>query len=90
MQEKFIVTKVSKWGNGYGVRIPKGVLDKNQLHDGCEVYIEPSKEGVLITRKTTSVADLSLSEILKGVTPDTIRADSAEDAFGRPVGNEVW
>ncbi len=89
MVEKTIVTKVSKWGNGYGIRIPKRALQQHQLTEGSEVIIETNDTGVVITPKTLSLADMTLDEILAGVTPHMVSAE-AESAFGVPIGDEIW
>jgi len=62
-----IVTKIRKWGNSYGVLLPKLVIDNQQLKEDSEVKIsvrlhkkltvndlfELSKKHPLKTRKNT-------------------------------------
>lgn len=90
MKTNKMVTKVSKWGNGYGVRIPISVLQAHQLTNGSEVVLMQESDGVKISPKISSIADLSLVEIMHGVVPEMISTDKADVLFGAPQGNEVW
>ncbi len=40
-------TLIKKWGNSYGIRIPKVILDKLQLKDGASLELT-TKDGKLI------------------------------------------
>jgi len=90
MKTKNVVTKISKWGNGYGVRIPIGVLQAHQLTNGSEVVLIQEHNGVKISPKVPSIADLSLTEIMRDVVPEMIATNKADEFFGAPQGNEVW
>lgn len=39
--------KVAKWGNSYGIRIPKDVLRALDLKEGDEVEVKRTSEGAL-------------------------------------------
>ncbi len=90
MKSETSVTKISKWGNGYGIRVPIGTLELYNLTEGSEVVLTRESNGVKISPKTPSLADMSLAEIMAGVTPELLSVDSVEDFFGGPQGNEVW
>ena len=88
---KIITTKISKWGNGYGVRVPVAILESLSLKNESEVIITSSKDGITISPKTASLRDMTLAEILKDVTPELLRQDDDTiDPFGKPQGREVW
>lgn len=84
------ITKISKWGNGYGIRLPIGTLKAYQLTEGSEVILIQEHNGVKISPKTPSFSDLSLADIMKGIVPTMLKDDNADSAFGTPQGNEVW
>jgi antitoxin component of MazEF toxin-antitoxin module len=90
MQQKEHTTKIAKWGNGYGIRVPVAVLLDLSLTDGSEVVIEQNLHSIHIKPKKASVAGMSLAELLRGVTPALLQHDHAETAFGAPQGNEIW
>ena len=90
MKIKSTITKISKWGNGYGVRIPAGMLAVYQVTAGSEVLLTHEENGIAITRLTPSLADLSLEEIMRDVTPAMLKNDGAETAFGAAQGEEIW
>lgn len=90
MSTQKTVTKISKWGNGYGIRVPIDTLQAYQLTDGSEVILSRESNGVKISPHTPSLVDLPLKDIMKGVVPKMLASDKAESFFGSPQGNEVW
>ena len=91
MKTKPIITKVSKWGNGYGIRVPIAMLTALSLTDDSEVVIESHRDGFTISPRIPSLVDVPLETLLAGVTPALLREDEElEDLFGRPEGREIW
>jgi antitoxin component of MazEF toxin-antitoxin module len=88
---KIITTKVSKWGNGYGVRVPVAILESLSLTSESEVVITSDASGIIISPKLPSFADMSLANLLKDVTPALLRDNSKDtEPFGKPQGREIW
>ena len=82
-----MVTRIQKWGNSQGLRLPKQILAEAQLMVGDDVDVSTSDGLIIITaakpvRVRRSLQDL-ISKIPKGYRP-------AEMDWGTPVGNEVW
>jgi antitoxin MazE len=75
---------VKKWGNSASVRIPAAVLQaaKLRLDDSVDVREESGR----IVIKPVSRKEYTLSELLKGITPEN---SHDEVDFGRPVGKEA-
>lgn len=73
-------TKVRKWGNSLGVRIPSGVAADAQLEEGAEVDVTV-RDGELVI-----VPVLSLTQLIAGITPENL-PDLSDDA---PRGAERW
>jgi antitoxin MazE len=79
------LTRIQKWGNSYGVRIPKIILDEMDLMPDAQVEIREEQGSIIITpiRK----GKLSLEELLSQITPENMHG---ETDWGRPMGNEAW
>jgi antitoxin MazE len=80
-----VQTKVQKWGNSLGVRIPRGLAEEVGLGAGTEVSLT-AKDGELVLRPTVP-SRLRLSDLLAGVTTENIHA--AVDT-GDAVGAEAF
>ncbi len=65
-------TKVQKWGNSHGVRIPRGLAEEVGLGAGTEVSLT-AKDGELVLRPSVPCR-LRLEDLLAGVTPENIHA----------------
>lgn len=80
-----IVTKIQKWGNSQGVRLPKQVLQMVRLGVGDEIEVVVRQDEITlrkVRRKKFDLAEL-VAKMPRGY-------HGGEDLFGRPVGNEVW
>ena len=76
-----VQTKVQKWGNSLGVRIPRGLAEEVGLGAGTEVSLT-AKDGELVLRPAVP-SRLRLADLLAGVTPDNIHASvDTGDAVG--------
>ncbi len=75
--------KLVKWGNSYGIRIPKKVLEELDLkgEDALELRVESGKI-VLIPKKKYTLEDL-----VSQITPENLHT---EVDWGRNMGNEEW
>lgn len=79
-------TKIQKWGNSSGIRIPKAFLDSLSLENDDEVVFSLEKGGVFITKRKQNIS--TLSELLKGVTSKEYYRDYVHDEIGRE--KVVW
>lgn len=78
-------TKIQKWGNSLGLRIPKSFAKEAGVGAGSEVDLAVEK-GELIVRPVRRVR-YALKDLLNGVTPANIHG---ETDTGPSVGREVW
>jgi len=78
-------TKVQKWGNSLGIRIPKAVAEDIDVRAGGDVdlKVEGSRLVIVPVRKRRYV----LASLLRQVTRQNLH-DEVE--FGKPVGREAW
>jgi antitoxin MazE len=76
---------VKKWGNSASVRISAAVLQaaKLRLDDSVDVREESGR----IVSKPVPHKEYTLSELLKGITPQNLHEEAD---FGGPVGKEAW
>lgn len=76
--------KLKKWGNSYGIRIPKAIIDELELtpNDCFEIR---TKEGEIHLQPVS--CEGSLEELLAQVTADNLHA---EVDFGPAAGHEIW
>lgn len=77
-------TKVQKWGDSLGVRIPSPYAEETGLEEQSEVEISLADGALLIRPASPS---FTLEELLAGVTESNVHG---EVDTGRPVGREVW
>jgi len=78
-------TKVQKWGNSLGVRIPRGLAEEVGLGVGTEVSLT-AKDGELVLRPAVPSRH-RLADLLAAVTPENIHA-SVDTGDG--VGDEAF
>jgi antitoxin MazE len=78
-------TRVQKWGNSLGVRIPRGLAEEVGLGAGTEVSLT-AKDGELVVKPALPTR-LILSDLLSGVSESNIH--SFVDT-GSAVGAEIF
>ena len=82
-----VVTKIQKWGNSQGLRLPKGLLSDAQMDVGDEVDIVV-RGGTLVVAPARQVRGRYDLRALVRRMPKGQR--SAELDWGSPQGREVW
>lgn len=80
-----ISTKLQKWGNSQGLRLPRQALELADLAVGDDVEIIPGDRQILIKKAPRPRYDLAelVSRIPKDYKPE-------EEDWGPPVGREEW
>ena len=78
-------TKVLKWGNSLGLRIPKAFAEEVRVAEGSTV--ELSMEGGRLIIRLANQTEYSLEELLGGITAENLHS---EIDTGGPVGGEKW
>jgi len=80
-----MVTRIQKWGNSLGLRIPRAFAADLAVEAGSAVDIRV-ENGSLVLRPVRR-RQYDLSELLEGVSPDNLHG---EITTGDPVGREAW
>ena len=78
-----MITKVQKWGNSQGLRLPKHVLEEVQIAVGDQVELKV-QDGEILIRPVTSKRSYDL-EALVDQMPDGYRVQ--EEDWGGVIGN---
>ena len=78
-------TKIQKWGNSLGLRIPRSFAAEAQVEEGATVDLSVENGQLLVRRLRPR--KYSLNALLRKVTR---RNRHGEAATGRAVGREVW
>jgi len=79
-----MVTKIQKWGNSLGIRIPKSFAKEAQVGAGSRVDLAVKAGRLTITPIRPQGYDLET--LLAGVTPANLHA---EVDTGKPMGSEL-
>jgi antitoxin MazE len=78
-----MVTKVQRWGNSQGLRLPKELLETANLTVGDEVKVV-AKDGKIVIEKPKK---FDLKDLASRMPKDY---KVEEVSLGKPVGKEVW
>jgi antitoxin MazE len=78
-------TKIQKWGNSLGLRIPKAFADEVGVRAGSDVDLSIESGDLVVRVRRPGAVDLE--EMLVRVTPDNVHG---EIDVGPPTGREVW
>ena len=82
-----MVTKVQKWGNGQGLRLPKQILKDARISIGDDVDVI-ARDGVIVIAPVRRVrGKQSLQELVSRIPKN---CESGEVDWGEPVGREAW
>ena len=80
-------TKIQKWGNSQGLRLPKSLLADAQLAIGDEVDIRVKDGIIIVTPAKKMRGKLNLKDLVAGI-PDNYQTSEVD--WGDPVGREDW
>ncbi len=76
-------TKIQKWGNSLGVRIPMNIINDLSLKNGSTVDITEKTGTIIILPKKNH----DLDRLIESISDENIHS---EIDFGNSEGNEIW
>ncbi len=79
-----MLTKVQKWGNSLGLRIPRSFAEDARVDPGSVVDISLVRGGLMV--RLARPRKYSLNDLLKGINEQNLHDDVAS---GRPRGREA-
>ncbi len=77
-------TKIRRWGNSLGLRIPKALAEAAEVREGSSVELSVL-EGEIVVRPATQRYELA--ELLAEVRREHLHVEAAT---GAPRGREIW
>jgi antitoxin MazE len=81
----WVQTKIQRWGNSLGLRIPRAFAEEAGVEAGAEVDLS-IRDGDLIVRPARR-PKYRLTELIRKITARNLHG---EVDTGAPVGREVW
>ena len=78
-------TRIVKWGNSLGLRIPKSFAEEVRIGVGSAVELT-LEDGRLVIRPVPR-PEPSLASLLEGITDENLHPEVDTDG---PVGGEAW
>jgi antitoxin MazE len=82
-----MVTKIQKWGNSQGLRLPKQVLEDAHISVGDDVDVAARDGLIVIASARRARGKQSLQELVSRIPKDY---KGEETDWGKPIGREVW
>lgn len=79
-----MTTRIARWGNSLGLRLPKSVTQEAQLDEGDKVDVSV-RAGAIVIRPSRPT--YSLEELVSRITAAN-RHDESD--WGAPQGRETW
>jgi antitoxin MazE len=79
-----MTTRIAKWGNSLGLRLPRSVAQEAQLGEGDKVQVSV-KAGAIVIRPSRPT--YSLDKLVSRITPTNRHGESD---WGGPQGGEAW
>ena len=76
-------TKIQKWGNSLGIRIPMNIINDLSLENGSTVDITEETDSIVIRPKK----NYNLEELLGNISTENLHS---QVDFGKIEGNEAW
>ncbi len=82
-----MLTKIQKWGNSQGLRLPKGILQDAGLGVGAEVEVVVEGGTILVKPVVKIRGRYRLEDLVKRIPRG---ARPGETDWGNPIGREAW
>lgn len=82
-----MLSRVQKWGNSQGVRIPKNLLEHSRIKIGEEVDISVHEGKIIVEPVKRIRGKYDINELAKKMPQQCILD---EEDWGIPVGREEW
>ena len=80
-----MVTRIRKWGNSLGVRLPKAAVQASLVRDGAAVEVTVRKGEIVVRPLKTDKP--RLADLLRDVRPGNLHREAD---FGPAMGREQW
>jgi len=82
-----MLSRIQKWGNSQGIRIPKNILENSHIVIGEEINII-AQNGKIIVESTNKIHGRYDIKTLASKMPEDYEAE--EEDWCKPTGREEW
>ena len=82
-----MVSKIQKWGNSQGLRLPKHLLDEAGIAVGDDVEVSTHEGEICIVKTRRVRGRVDLQELVDAI-PDSYQPGELD--WGEPLGKEIW
>jgi len=82
-----MISKIQKWGNSQGIRIPKSIIDQCHISVGEELIIIVDGGEITIKPASRIRGKYDLKELIKKIPQGY---EAKEEEWGKTQGKEVW
>lgn len=82
MYNSFMRVRLTKWGNSFGIRLPKVFAIHMGIQEGGELEMDVRNDVIVLSNPAHA-----LKALLDQVTPEMLHVESDT---GVPVGKEIW
>lgn len=79
-----MTTKIRKWGNSLGVRIPKEIAHEMRMREGSAVSFSIKGDGLILSHQKKHT--YAIEELVKGIT---LKNAHKLEEWGADVGREI-
>ena len=85
-------TKVVKWGNSHGIRLPKAFLKSIDIVENDHVDVTLDKEKIIIKKIKTKKRKKLEQRLFEfyGENFENVVEPQKEYDWGKPIGKEAW
>ena len=77
--------KLQKWGNSFGIRLPKNILNSLNIKENDILTLEKEENKILITKSNKQ--KVSLKKLFDNYQGEDL---TKEFSWDESVGNEIW
>lgn len=81
----FMITRIQKWGNSNGIRLPKQILKELKWENEDMVNLQRIDNKIVIEKEVYN--DINIEELFDGFEGDY---EKIKMEWGDPVGEELW
>jgi len=79
-------TKIQKWGNSQGIRLPKKILEYTHIRIGEAVSISAVDGKIIIETVKEAHGKYDIKTLISQMPDNQLKAE----IWGDPVGKEAW
>ena len=79
-------TKIKKWGNSFGVRLPIDIINKKGIFDGTPVKLSQNKNHIIMQFLPKAKKE-NLKDLISQIKPENLHS---KINWGNAQGQEIW